>query len=370
MNDQEEHYVPLWTQKVRKLGRVFMYNQVLWLSYSGTGIEWECEGGFSVRIKADSIPFDDPGSEPHFARFALYMDGSLIRDERVNEPELELAVEDDEKHIYRLIKLSESADSSMGIVSLTDEKGGIDRITPSEGNKLKIEIIGDSITCGYGVEGDLSQTYTTATEDVTKAYSYITAKKLNADYSIVSKSGAGIVSGYTEDGTRNLQNILTDYYDKMGCSMFKIGDVFPAEFEYDFSFEPDIIIINLGTNDLSYCTPAEPSVRERFDSKELENRRREFCSAYKSFLEHLREKNPFAKIICILGIMGEDLNNTVEMAVNMQIAEGDRRIWWLPLSDQDPACGYGTDYHPSVRTQQLLCNTVSDFVEKVLRKEV
>ena len=50
---------------------------------------------------------------------------------------------------------------------------------------LKIEVIGDSITCGYGVDDeDENHQFTTATEDVTKAYAYKTAKALDAEYSI------------------------------------------------------------------------------------------------------------------------------------------------------------------------------------------
>ena len=37
-NSREEQYLPEWTQKVNKLGRVFLYNQTMWLSWSGTGI--------------------------------------------------------------------------------------------------------------------------------------------------------------------------------------------------------------------------------------------------------------------------------------------------------------------------------------------
>ena len=273
-------------------------------------------------------------------------------------------------HSYRFIKLSESADSSLGIVSLEDSDGGVEKISPAEARKLKVEIIGDSITCGYGVEGDLTQTYTTATENVTAAYSYLAARKLNVDYSIVSKSGAGIVSGFTDSGERNKDNILTGYYDKMGCSMFKIEDEWPSNFEYDFSFEPDVIVLLLGTNDSSYCCPAEPAVSAKYDKKELEERRREFCNTYKEFLGHLRKKNPFAKIVCALGIMTEALNDTVQMAVSMQIAEGDRRVYWLPLKNQDPEDGYGTDYHPSHVTQRKLADTVAEFVDKVLRKEI
>ena len=369
-NSKEEQYLPEWTGRVKKLGRVFVYNKIMWLSWSGTGIEWECDGGFSIRLKSDEIQFGQGDSDIHLGRYAIYKDEKLIIEDRLECPEKTLNIDAFGRHVYRFVKLSESADSSIGIVSLEDKDGGCENITPTEAKRLKIEVIGDSITCGYGVEGNLSQTYTTATENVSAAYGYIVARNLNADFSIVSKSGAGLISGFTCDGERNTDNILTGYYDKMGCSMFKIEDELPSNFDYDFSFEPDIIVLLAGTNDSSFCCPADPAVSAKYDGQELENRRREFCNAYKEFLGHLRRKNPFAKIICALGIMTEALNETVEMAVSMQIAEGDRRVYWLPLKEQDPANGYGTDYHPSEKTQMLLAETVTDFVEKVIRKEI
>ena len=369
-NSMEEQYLPEWMGKVKKLGRVFVYNKIMWLSWSGTGIEWECDGSFSMKLKADGIPFGRGDFEVHMARYGIFKDDKLILDERLDTDEKIVTVDAVGKHAYRFIKLSESADSSLGIISLEDKDGTCDGIIPTENKRLKIEIIGDSITCGYGVEGDVTQTYTTATENVTAAYGYLTAQKLNADYSIVSKSGSGLVSGYTDSGEPETMNILTKYYDTMGCSMYKIEDEWPANFEYDFSFEPDVIILLIGTNDCSYCCPADPAVSSRYDAQVLEDRRREFCNAYKEFLGHLRKKNPFAKIVCALGIMTEALNSVVEMAVSMQIAEGDRRVYWLPLKDQDSENGYGTDFHPSEKTQKQLADTVTEFVEKVLRKEI
>ena len=367
---REEQYPPEWMERVKKLGRVFIYNRVMWLSWSGTGIEWECEGGFTLKLKADEIPFDREDAGVHMARYALFCDGALKIDDRLDSAEKVIRISSEGVHTYRFIKLSESADSSLGITELSDRYGGCEGLSPVADKKLKIEVIGDSITCGYGVEGNLEQTYSTATENVTRSYSYIVPARLNADYSIVSKSGAGIISGYTDNGVRNGFNILTEYYDKMGCSVFQTGDAWPSDFDYDYSFEPDIIIVNLGTNDMSYCSPADPAVRAKYTDNELLGRQKEFCGLYKKFIEHLRENNPFAKIVCTLGIMGEALNSIVEMVVSMQIAEGDRRIFWLPLKDQDPENGYGVDYHPSEKTQALLADTVADFVEKVLRKEV
>ena len=93
-----------------------------------------------------------------------------------------------------IIKLSESPMSAVGIEAFAE---GSAEALPEK--PLKIEFIGDSITCGYGVDDeDENHQFTTATEDVTKAYAYKTAKALDAEYSMFSASGYGIVSGYTE----------------------------------------------------------------------------------------------------------------------------------------------------------------------------
>jgi lysophospholipase L1-like esterase len=234
---------------------------------------------------------------------------------------------------------------------------------PTEEKRFKIEIVGDSITCGYGVEGDLTQTFKTSTENILKAWSYLTAKKLNADYSFVCKSGAGLVSGYTDSGERNTDNIITGYYDLMGCTHYKLDEnVGPEDFEYDYSMEPDVIVILLGTNDISYCHPVDDKGRAKLDPKEEKDRRKQFYSAYKKFIKHIRAKNPLSKIVCALGIMGTELNEEVNMAVSEICADGDSRVYILPLEPQDPADGYGTDYHPSPVTQKKLSEKISEYI--------
>ena len=374
MEKDTERCIADWIELVKKLGRVFIFNNVLWLSYSGTGIEWECDGGFEIRLTGDDLTKDSntmsrDEKDIHYARYAVFQDGVRIVDKRMDAASRIIKFIADGHHTYRFVKLSESADSSLGIVGLTDGDGGLDGLKPAPDAKLKMEFIGDSITCGYGVEGNTLETYTTASEDASKAWAYLVAQRFGADHSIVSKSGAGIISGYTDTGVRNLDNILTGYYTKMGCSFVGIDGKLPSDFEYDFSFEPDIIVINAGTNDISYCAPMDPTIASNIGGEELKERQKHFYSVYKQFIEDIRERNPFARILCVLGIMGEALNPVVEMAVRDLKAEGDARIWWLPIKDQNPENGYGTDFHPSEKTQKELAETIGDYVEKILRKE-
>ena len=55
-----------------------------------------------------------------------------------------------------------------------------------------IEFIGNSLTCGYGVEGkDRSEPYKAETENCNLSYATIIARYFNADYTLIAHSGRG-----------------------------------------------------------------------------------------------------------------------------------------------------------------------------------
>ena len=204
-----------------------------------------------------------------------------------------------------IIKLSESPMSILGISKLICDDNA--HIEPTSYKLNKIEFIGDSITCGYGVEDENPEHhFVTSTENVMKAYAYKTAEILDADYSMVSASGYGIISGFTPDGERHeLQErqLIPLYYETMGFSEGSLNNKYPQALKWDFSsFIPNIIVINLGTNDTSYC-------------KLNINRQREYIEQYVEFLKVIRSNNPFATIICTLGIMGRILCHSIKKAV-------------------------------------------------------
>lgn len=68
--------------------------------------------------------------------------------------------------------------------------------------------------------------------------------------------------------------------------------------------QPDIIVINLGTNDDSYC-------------QETEWKQEEYRDKYAEFLLDVRAKNPGAEIFCVLGLMGARLYPRVCEACRM-----------------------------------------------------
>lgn len=342
------------TDKVKLLGRTHMLNDTLWFSFSGTGVEFNFRGKrCSFVLCSDSIY----NEETHQARFAVYVNDVLVADDVMDCAEKEVcAIKNDEdtEAVIRLVKLSESSDSTMGIKDIVCEEGA--SMSPTESKDLKIEFIGDSITCGYGVDGTLEDVYSTHNENVTKAYAYLTAQSLHADYSMVSFSGHGIISGYTDNGEKVSHQLVPTYYTKLGNSYGVFADnIAPKDIEWDFSeFQPDIVVINLGTNDTSYA-------------RDNEERCMEYVLEYCKFLGTVREKNPKAAILCVLGLMGQELCDCVEETVRRFKEEtGEKSIYALKLSAQSPENGVVVDYHPTYTSHRQAADEVVAFIKSTI----
>ena len=206
----------LTADTAKLVGRTYLNDDVLWAAFSGAGAEFIYTGKkLDITIVGDAA--STAGNADNYARVAVYVDGERVIDDMLDEKEKTYTAfeSDSEKSVdVQIIKLSECAMSTIGIKPIKLGEG--EKIEPAKAKNLKIEFIGDSITCGYGVDDpDKEHHFKTSTEDVTKAYAYKTAQALDADYSMVSISGYGIISGYTDSGKKPEQTI-PQYYDKLG----------------------------------------------------------------------------------------------------------------------------------------------------------
>ncbi len=70
-------------------------------------------------------------------------------------------------------------------------------LPPEKRSERRIEFIGNSITCGYGVEGESPDChFSPQTENACTSYASMTARELNADYHLISYSGRGMVRNF------------------------------------------------------------------------------------------------------------------------------------------------------------------------------
>ena len=347
------------TEKTVKLqGRTLDNDGTRWLIMSASGFECRVHAKeMSIALTGDSTahPTRQPDGKPEMnqARYALYVDGVLVQDECMDEAQKTLVVfkgNAARDATVQLLKLSEGTQSYLGVREMiTDDDASI---SPTPAKKLKIEFIGDSITCGYGVEGkSAEELFTTRTEDASKAYACLTAKNLDADWSLVSFSGFGVVSGWTNDGNINTIQLVPPHYKKF-CFCWN-GDMF-KDHEWDFSrFQPQIVVINLGTNDDSY-------------TQDDIQRQNEYVSCYVDFIKTVRSYNPQAKIVLALGMMtgGNRLIPFMQKAAQEYTSQtGDTNISTYSFKSQTPEEGFGSDFHPSIATQTRCALEFTEYLK-------
>ena len=223
----------------------------------------------------------------------------------------------------------------------------------------KIEFIGNSITCGYGNEGtDKFEHFEYETENHYYSYASITARKLNAQHWVVARSGIGAYRNYDGPKTGNPESNMPAQYEYIGYAWkpdLRQQPTFLSE-TWDFSrYQPDVVCINLGTNDLS--TP-------NYDLKLLKQN-------YKRLLAMVREHNPQAKIVLLTGSMlyNQELKEAKRL-LDTVMAEahhaGDTEVYRFDMTQIMGDEGYGNDWHPNIRQDEKMANELAPFLRELM----
>ncbi|ORX84896.1 hypothetical protein BCR32DRAFT_325715 [Anaeromyces robustus] len=332
-------------ENVKILGRANYQDGYLWFGLTNSGIEYKFNGKTTtINVTADKTSY----GEENPARIQVYADDKLYIDTVTTNKFTNFTVNfsKEEDHVIRLIKVSEA---ERGSIRINDIKADASKIESTAQASKKIEFIGDSITCAYGVDGVAGDVFSSRSEDGTKSYAHKTAQKFHADYSIVAYSGFAILSCYPFTGGRYEEAALPQYYDKLGYSFepnqFDDGTYQLQDTKWDFNdFVPDLVVINLGTNDNSYF--------EAIDKSILPDEKIAFIEKYVEFLEQIKAVYPNAEILCVLGMMGQEVYPEIEEAVNNYITKtGDTHVHAFKMNVQDSdKNGLGVDGHPAAQS--------------------
>lgn len=336
---------------VRRLGRTLMRNGTLWLGYSLTGAEFDFDGtSLSAELTTDWV--NDEAWKKNFQPYmAVLVNGKLLKRFAVNEGTAEYELyrsERAEKARIRLVKLSENAFSKVGVLSFSAD-GKLTATKPC--SERRIEFVGDSITCGFGIEGrSADEGFRTSTENSLINYASLTANELGAEYQLISWTSIGVYSNSVKDDRTEPDNawtmpVIYDYTDKAVDGM--LGNE-PEMWEFS-RFAPQLIVVNLGTNDKDF-------------TRGIPERTAAFENCYREFIAHIREKNPQAYIICALGAMGRELLPQVENAVK---SLADERITSLGFDVQREEDGIGSEWHPSAVTHRKMADKLIAEIKRL-----
>lgn len=350
-------------ENVRITGRTLFVEDTRYLGFSGSSISFTFKGKRAQASIWSNANEWGEGSGALRGWIAVYIDGA-------KEPERRICL-DREEALYTLYESEQEREVTLTVVKYSEAafgKCGIryleidtDRLMPPPAHKeRKLEIIGDSITCGYGVEAENEQqAFQTATENPAKSYSLLTAGALDAEASLISWSGNGIISGYVDETAEApsdgcLMPKIYEYTDLSGSETLYGPDEGKWE-KWDFSrFVPDMILVNLGTNDCSWC-------------KDIQERKNHYRAQYVEFLKAIRGHNPQAQILCMLGTMDQRVLKEAEEAVRtFSETAKDDAVHFLALPPQNPEDGYGADWHPSPLTQKKTAELVTAEIRRIM----
>ena len=214
------------TGEINILGRCAVTDNGLNVDWSASGFEFVADCKDFVKATVTSS---------HNCRLNVYVDGGELRAIDVTAGTKSYVIASGlEKgvHEFRVVKSSmvEYATTALAVTVESLEIYG--ELGEAEAREHLIEFVGDSITCGVGAVAGTTEAYSEL------SYAYLTAGKLNADYSLVSVSGIGAGKSTERHGNTLMGDVypLTNYYRS-------------KTEKYSTERKADLVVINLNTND-------------------------------------------------------------------------------------------------------------------------
>lgn len=247
------------------------------------------------------------------------------------------------EHKLEIFRRTESALGVAQFGGFQMAAGG--KLLAFEPAKRRLEVIGDSISCGYGNEArSASEPFSADTENAYNTYGAIAARALNADYVSVCWTGMKVLGDAGFD----------KLYAATSSKDLKDGSDFSTT-------QPQAMVINLGTNDFNNANPDEKL----------------WADNYKALITRIRSLFPQAIIYLSTSPMltdywpvGQKARSTHSRYVRNIVRDlnqaGDNKIAFINFAAQKEADGIGGDWHPSAKTHQIMADTLVESIKQDL----
>ncbi len=316
----------------RHIGRFLLEEGVgMSCEWPGSAIQFRTKGKTaSVRMKASTT--ND--------RWQVDIDGKPTQILKLdpNQENYSIDLPSDSPHLVTLVRRTECF---AGATNVRGVSAG--QADPPPYPERQIEIVGDSISAGYGVDGKTKEEhFSPDTSNAYMTYGWIAARQLKADCTIVAWSGRKMWP----------DNTVPEIYD------YALPNEKKGQSEQLDNPNMDAVLVNLATNDFGQGIP------DKF----------KWCNSYAAFVKKLRTRFPKAHIYLATGSMMTDSwppekkhLSTLKGYLDSILKQlNDPKVHRIDFDPQLESDGIGADWHPNQVTQTKMGNTFAAALKKDL----
>ncbi len=335
--------VTLQDPHVRTMGRTLTTGTSQTLEYPGIEIVLRFKGS-SLRLEGEGLSGEN--------WFNLELNGQVQDpvETGVGSFSLSLAegLNQDEVHTVRLLRRNEHWQGSVRLDRFLIEGG--ESLAPPPFSSRRMMAIGDSITCGQGVDfipPDAKEGHHTA--NAGGSYAWLLARSLGTQIHLVSYGGKGLIRDWEGN-----------YDDLRAPEFFERTSPYDPDALWDHhSYQPELILIALGTNDFSSGL-MDPDT---------------YAAAYVRFIERIHAVHPKAKFLLMSSPMLERTASEGEPAKETVLRQALRKVEThyrnhdsitLRIHEVGHYPGTEWDAHPIAPQHQAIAEELTPVIREML----
>lgn len=254
-------------------------------------------------------------------------------------------------HHLSIFKATEAASGDILYSGTTANLVGI-----KNEKRKKIEFIGDSITCG--AQSNPSQVPCDEGEcfdhhNTYLAYGPVLSRSLNACFTLSSVYGIGMYRNWNDEHI--IEAIMPEVYENLHLNK-------DASKPYDFAFQPNVVSICLGTNDMSEGDHIKPRLPFSEDK---------YVSNYINFIKMIYMYYPKTKIVLLNSPMvSGDRNMTLTSCLKkvIQSFENDKKHKPIVLFEFKSITLHGCGGHLDVNDHKIMAEQMNSFFKNLINE--
>jgi lysophospholipase L1-like esterase len=306
---------------------------------------------FSFKGNTADYKLKNVDSFEHHNYFCLEVDGIYKGRFKIEKGDIQSFSINTTENKTHLVTIYKATEASNGAILFEGNTANLTEITAVK--KHKIEFIGNSITCGMGNDAKEIPCGTGEWFDQHNAYwayGSILSRKLDVDCLLSSVSGIGMYRNWNDEHID--EAIMPDVYENLYLNKDNSKP-------YDFKFQPDIVSICLGTNDLSDGDGIKP--RLPFNEEK-------YVSNYIEFIKVVYKRSPKARIVLLNSPMLSGDRNLILVSCLKKVIDSfkkDKKHKKIQLFEYLPMQPKGCGYHPDIEDHKVMAAQLASFFKKL-----